>query len=224
MQEEIDYIKYFADNEKKQKRITLSVAFLFTVFTCLIIYFIVKFKDQKNTIAKLYSELEIANSQLRQDSISSKIVSNEKTANLNAVNAQNQNLINVVNTLEKNSPLNAGMKSQIENIKSQQKDIEDNKSNFVVYMQYAPQAKEEAKDLARTLHLDAGKYKIPKPEQISSFKFSPTVRYFDKADAAEAVKIADLTSKSTGVNYKAQYINLDAPKGQIEVWVGQKTD
>jgi hypothetical protein len=224
MQEDIDYIKYFADNEKKQKRITLSVAFLFTVFACIIIAFIVKFKDQKNTIEELNLELLAANSKLRQDTTSLKIGLSEKTANLDAVSTQNQDLINVVNTLEKNTSLNAGVKSQIENIKSQQKDIEDNKSNFVVYMQYAPQAKEEAKDLTRALHLDPGKYKIPKPEQISSFKFSSTVRYFDKADAIEAAKIADLASKSTGGNYNAQYINLDAPKGQIEIWVGQKTD
>lgn len=213
MKENIDYIKYFVDNEKKQKRITFSIAIIFTILASVIVGLAIHSMKQKK-------EIESLNEKIQQNSQTLVIGSLQNSRAAKEVSTQNHELLSIVHDLEKEGQINTNIKSKIEYVKNQQKELEDAKRQFMIYIQYAPGSVVTAGTLADGLRTKAGNtYKIPKTQEISSFKFSRGVRYFNKTDAEEAYKIANWATESTGRYYDTTYTTLNASKGQIEIWI-----
>jgi len=226
-----DMLQKFMDNEKNAKKWTIVTVAFFCILVFGLIYLAGELKSAQKTIAEL-----------RQ-------VALDRADSLNeAISSQNENLKNragnydSLQTLVNSLLLNLAELKKVnptENVVTHDTAIIDKRTQttiqkmitpaaierisvkaekYTIYIQFADGFKDQAFNLQQGW---IKKYNCPAPQYIANGSFVTMVKYFNKADEAEAVKIAGLTEKKIGMPVKVNYQEIKSPKQQLEVWIGK---
>jgi hypothetical protein len=215
MKSEKDLLEYFIENESKQKKTTLIVAVLFSLFAITIIALGVyahnqkeKIKLQNGEILDLKGAIALQDSLLKltksktkyfKDSISSARDFKEYRDSVSG-ERYNNNLPKPVDTSYTTS-------------------YPDKEVKYIIYIQHMKGLHPEAQKIRA--FLKTKKYNIPEIELIKREKFTSSVRYFYPDDKEKAAEIATLAEKVSRIKYEVEYTKSRAPKNQIEIWIGE---
>jgi hypothetical protein len=197
MEKESDYIEYFIANEKKQKRLTIIVAVLFSLLSFAIIALSIdNIRKAKNlTITKA-----------QRDSLNGIVHMQDSIIQLkNRESKLRQDSSTVARILS-----TAIIPSLKNNLSSKQP--------FTIYIQYMHAYKSIIDSLSA--HLSKKHYIVPQAEEIENQTFNPSIRYFDSAAKDEANRVAIISEQLSGLKFDIQYVNIKVSKRQIEIWVG----
>lgn len=250
MKNNIDIVDKLIENEKKQKLVTTITAILFSLFAIIIISLGISLHKQNKTIASNYDKISLLNDSLKKQTAmldasrkelkiaNSLLEQNTTTLRRTASDYEKRNkdveiaLSNIVKQAPK--PINnhnsnengvgSAPGSMTMNNKSETKEIykilkKNNPDKITIYIQYKDGLFEQSSQLKKLF--TAENYIVPKEQFMKKLNFASSVRYFYETDKALAEKIAQQSEKEVGIKFKTQFIKLNSPKNQLEIWVGR---
>lgn len=236
----IDLLQRFIDNEKKAKKFTTIVVALFCLLAFGVVMLAIKLSNAKTTIASQQTQIEKLNDSLTKaiqiaDSINDVLVNRNNSLQNNSYNYDslqnitNSLLISLADLKEKTSVDTGIMVATIDKQREEVikklitpaniRKIRADEKKYTVYVQYLEGYKNDALKLQKWWQ---DEYICPQPELITNRSVAPTVNYFYAEDAGEAKKVADFVKQKTKLNVKLNnFSRLNAPKKQLEVWLGE---
>jgi len=211
--EENDILARFIRNEKTAKTWTLVSVIIFVALAFGILYLMSELKKAKDATEAAKEATDRALS--RADSINS-VLETFKTSQENTAKLANSAPIEIAK--------NEGIFVPQRPIKPPEKSINSSgrKKDVIVFVQYKKEYYDQCQLLVRTLKAD--KYLVPGKELIEKINFSSSVKYFNDSDKMWADSVAAVVNTTLGRNESnlvpAVRDYLKAPKGQLEVWMG----
>ena len=201
-----DLLSRFIENEKKSKRVTILSVVGFVSLACVILYLMGELKEEQKRADSAIFRLDFV-----KDSIAT-----EKTTLQNMLD---QCVGKIASTIPTPPPPVTSSTDPAERKKLILRNIAYRRK-ITVYLQY--QASYSDQTVAIMSTLQANNFNVPGKELIRNINFGTGVKYFSDGDKPFADSVAKIVGQTLvpARDVPVMKNNINAPSGQIDVWLG----